>query len=83
MAHAYVCTRVCARMLIMCIFNLKCYHTKLILVLILYNYDACYHSFMYFLHWNVTLLKSTFLYYLGLIMFLLMFDLLQVQKIDN
>ena len=30
------------------IFNLKYYHIKLILMLILCNYDACYHSFMKF-----------------------------------
>ena len=50
-----------------CIFNLKYYHIKLILMLILCNYDACYHSFMNFLHWHALLLKSTFLYYLVLI----------------
>ena len=37
-------------------------------MLILCNYDACYDSLMNFLHWHAILLKSTFLYYLGLIM---------------
>ena len=34
--------------LITCIFNLNYYHIKLILMLILCNYDACCHSFMKF-----------------------------------
>ena len=55
-------------MLITCIFNLKYYHIKLILMLILGNYDACSHSFMNFLHWHAILLKFTFLHYSGLIM---------------
>ena len=50
------------------IFNLKYYHIKPILSIILCNYDACYHSFMIFLHWHAILLKSIFLHYLGLIM---------------
>ena len=54
--------------MIICIFNLKYYHMKLILMFILCNYDACYHSFMNFLHWHAILLKITFLHYLGLIM---------------
>ena len=33
---------------ITCIFNLNYYHIKLILMLILCNSDACYHSFMKF-----------------------------------
>ena len=37
-------------------------------MLILCNYDACYHSFMNFLHWHAILLNSIFLHYLGLIM---------------
>ena len=63
------------------IFNLKYYHIKLILMLILCNYDACYRSFMNSLHWHVILLKSTFWHYLGLIMcFVDVCDLLQGQK---
>ena len=53
---------------ITCIFNLKYYHIKLILMLILCNYDACYHTFINFFHCCDILLKSTFLHYLGLIM---------------
>ena len=53
--------------LITCIFNLKYYHIKLKLVLILCNYDAFYHSFMNFLHWRAILQKSIFLHYLRLI----------------
>ena len=37
-------------------------------MLILCNYDACYHSFMNFLHWHAILLNSTFFHYLRLIM---------------
>ena len=37
-------------------------------MLILGNYDACYHSFMNFLHWYAILLKFIFIQYLGLIM---------------
>ena len=58
----------CDWTVITCIFNLKSYRIKLILKLILCNYDASYHSFMNFLHWHAILLKSMFLYYLGLIM---------------
>ena len=61
--------------MITCIFNLKYYHIKLILMLILCNYDACYHGFMNFLHWHAILVKSTFFHYLGLVCVLLMFDL--------
>ena len=37
-------------------------------MVILCNYDACYHSFMNFLHWYAILLKAIFMHYLGLIM---------------
>ena len=46
--------------LIKSIFNLKYYHIKLILMLIVCNYDACYHSFINFPHWHAILLKFIF-----------------------
>ena len=46
-------------------------------MLILCNYNACYHSFMNFLYWYAILLKFIFMYYLGL-----MFDLLQVKELE-
>ena len=55
-------------MLITCIYNFNSYLISLIVMLILGNYDSCYHSFMNFLHWYAILLKSIFLHYLGLIM---------------
>ena len=55
--------------MITCIFNLNSYLISLIFMLILYNYDACYHSFMNFLHWYAILLKSIFMHYLGLIIY--------------
>ena len=54
--------------LITCIFKFHYYHIKSILSIILCNYDACYHSFVNFLHQHFILIKSIFLHYLGLIM---------------
>ena len=54
--------------LITCIYHFNSYLIQPIFMLILYNYDACYHSFMNFLHWYAILLKSIFMHYLGLIM---------------
>ena len=51
-----------------CIYNLNYYLIYLIFIVIFYNYDACYHSFMNFLHWYAILLKFIFLHNLGLIM---------------
>ena len=41
------------RGVITCIFDLNSYLFQLIFMLILYNYNACYHSFMNFLHWCI------------------------------
>ena len=38
-------------------------------MLILCDYDACYHSFMNFLYWQAILLKFIFMHKLGLIMY--------------
>ena len=46
--------------MITCIFNLRYYHIKLTLILILCNYDTCYHGYMNFLHWHAILLNFTF-----------------------
>ena len=37
-------------------------------MLILGNFDACYHSSMNFLYWYAILVKFIFMHYLGLIM---------------
>ena len=47
---------------ITCIYNLNSYLISLIVMLILYNYDACYLDFMNFLHLNAILLMFIFLH---------------------
>ena len=57
--------------LITCIYNLNSYLISLTFMLILCNYDACYHNFMNFLHWYAITLKFIFMHKLGIIICLI------------